>query len=226
MLARACRPAPATSPSGLEHVDDDVRAGGPGAPPGRARALALGSAVHQTLELCDLADEASVGPAAAAAAREAGRSDLAAETAELALACWRSAPVRAAAVAAAADAGTVFREVPIGALIDGVVVQGAVDLLYHDGDAWIVVDYKTDRAAEPEALRARYAPQGAAYAVAVEKATGQPVREVVFIAARAGGLDVHVPVDDALRASVAGEVGAAAGEGRAVRADELAGATA
>ena len=38
----ACRPAPATSPSGLEHVDEEVRSGGPGAPAGRAKALALG----------------------------------------------------------------------------------------------------------------------------------------------------------------------------------------
>jgi hypothetical protein len=70
-------------------------------------------------------------------------------------------------------------------------------------------------------LLERYAPQGAAYAVAVERATGGVVREVVFVAARAGGREVRVPVDDALRARVAGEVGAAAAEGRAVRPDEL-----
>ena len=221
LLARSCRPAPATSPSGLEHLDEDVRPGGPGAPPGRAAALALGAAAHRALQVCDLDDHASLAAAAAQAAAEAGRPDLAAETAELALACWRSAPVRAAARAAAADAGAVFREVPIGALIDGVVVQGAVDLLYRDGDAWVVVDYKTDRAADPDGLLERYGPQGAAYAVAVERATGGVVREVVFVAARAGGREVRVPVDDALRARVAGEVGAAAAEGRALRPDEL-----
>ena len=60
LLATATRPAAATSPSGLEHVDEEVRAGGPGAPPGRARALALGSAVHRVMELCDLDDESSL----------------------------------------------------------------------------------------------------------------------------------------------------------------------
>ena len=71
-------------------------------------------------------------------------------------------------------------------------------------------------------LRERYAPQGAAYAVAIEAATGDVVREVVFVAARAGGLAVRIPVDQALRESVAREVEAAVGEGRAINSDELA----
>jgi hypothetical protein len=102
------------------------------------------------------------------------------------------------------------------------VLTGAVDLLYRDGDEWVIVDYKTDRGVDGAALRERYSPQGAAYAVAVERATGRRVREVVLVAAAAGGLEVRVAVDDALRAAVAREVGAAVGEGRAVRADELA----
>ena len=106
--------------------------------------------------------------------------------------------------------------------MDGVVVGGAIDLVYRDGDEWVVVDYKTDRAAEPEVLRERYEPQGAAYALAVEAATGAVVREVCFVAARADGLVVSVPVDDALRARARQEVGAAAAAGRALRPDELA----
>jgi len=84
-----------------------------------------------------------------------------------------------------------------------------------------VVDYKTDRGADAGVLRERYTPQGAAYAVAVELATGRTVREVVFVAA-ADGLVVAVPVDDALRDLARSEVDEAVGEGRAVRADELA----
>ena len=140
----------------------------------------------------------------------------------LAGACWRSAPVRAAA---AAEPAEVYRELPIGVLVDGAVVSGAVDLLYRDGDQWVVVDYKTDRGADAGVLRERYTPQGAAYAVAVEAATGQVVREVVFVAAAAGGLVVTVPVDDELRALARSEVDAAVGEGRAIRADELAAPT-
>jgi ATP-dependent helicase/nuclease subunit A len=220
LLAEARRPARATSPSGLEHVDEEVRRGGPGAPPGRARALALGSAVHRVMELCDLADESSLASIAAAVTSDAGRPDLADDAAVLAGACWRSSPVRAAAAAKPAD---VYRELPIGALLNGAVVSGAVDLLYRDGDQWVVVDYKTDRGADADVLRERYSPQGAAYAVAVEAATGQVVREVDFVAAAApGGLVVIVPVDDELRALARSEVDAAVGEGRAIRADELA----
>jgi len=218
LLAEARRPARATSPSGLEHVDEEVRSGGPGAPPGRARALALGSAVHRVMELCDLADGSSIGRKAPDVAREVGRPDLAERAAALAGACWRAAPVRVAA--ASPD---VFRELPIGALLNGAVVSGAVDLLYRDGDEWVVVDYKTDRGADAGVLRKRYTPQGAAYAVAVEAATGGVVREVVFVAAAAAdGLVVTVPVDDALRDLARSEVDEAVGEGRAVRADELA----
>jgi len=218
LLAEARRPARATSPSGLEHVDEEVRSGGPGAPPGRARALALGSAVHRVMELCDLADGSSLAGIAAAVTLEQGWPDLAERAAALAGACWRAAPVRVAA--ASPD---VFRELPIGALLNGAVVSGAVDLLYRDGDEWVVVDYKTDRGADAGVLRKRYTPQGAAYAVAVEAATGGVVREVVFVAAAAAdGLVVTVPVDDALRDLARSEVDEAVGEGRAVRADELA----
>ena len=218
LLAAAGRPARATSPSGLEHVDEEVRSGGPGAPPGRAGALALGSAVHRVMELCDFADASSLPGIAAAVTREAGRPDLAAAAAALAGACWRAPPVRAAAASL-----EVYRELPIGALLNGAVVSGAVDLLYRDGDEWVVVDYKTDRGVAAGVLRERYTPQGAAYAVAVELATAQAVREVVFVAAAAAdGLVVTVPVDDELRARVEREVEAAVGEGRAIRADELA----
>lgn len=229
VLLGARRVAPATSPSGLEHVDEQVRAGGPGAPAGRAEALALGSAVHHTLELCDLDDEGSLDRVAAAAAREFERPDVAVEVAQLAAACWRAEPVRAAARAAASDRDAVHREVPIAALVDGVVLSGAVDLLYRDGEDWVIVDYKTDRVAEPDVLLARYRPQGAAYALAVEAVLGEGrVREVCFIAARAAHADgaahvVRVPVDDGLRAEARREIVAAAAAGVAVRADELGG---
>ena len=216
LLERAARPAPATSPSSLEHVDEEVRGGGPGAPPGRARALALGSAVHRVMELCDLRDAASLTGIAEAVAVELGRPDLAEPAAALAGACWRAAPVRAAAASP-----EVYREMPVGVLVDGVLVSGAIDLLYRDGETWVVVDFKTDSGAREGVLRERYAPQGAAYALAVEAVTGGTVGEVVFVAAAADGLVVTVPVDDALRAMARAEIGAAAGEGRPIRADEL-----
>jgi ATP-dependent exoDNAse (exonuclease V) beta subunit len=222
LLRRAGRPAAATSPSGLEHLDDEVRSGGPGAPAGRAKALALGSAVHRIMELCDLADPASVRRVAPSVLAELGRPDLADDAAELAAACWASTPVRAAALAQATGPEAVFREVPIGAVIGDVVVNGAVDLLYRSAQGWVVVDYKTDREADAGTLLERYRPQGAAYAVAAEAVLGAgAVCEVAFVPARAGGVPVVVRVDDELRSLARREIAAAAGEGRALRGDEL-----
>jgi ATP-dependent helicase/nuclease subunit A len=218
LLARAARSARATSPSALEQVDDAVRIGGAGAPPGRARALALGAAVHRVLELCDLNDAASLAPLAERAAAELGRPDLAGRVAELAAVCWRATPVRAAARSAA-----VHRELVVGALVGDTIVKGAVDLLYRDGESWVVVDYKTDRATDAVTFRARYEPQGAAYALAVEAAVGEPVREVVFVAAAAAGLEIVVPVSDELRERARRAVAAAGAHGVAVARDELCG---
>jgi len=235
LLADASRPARATSPSGLEHVDEEVVAGGPGAPPGRAAARVRGSAVHAVMELCDLHDEASIDRLAPAVAADAGRPDLAPKVAALAHACWRSAPARAAAASP-----QVYRELPVGFMVDDAVVTGAVDLLYLDGEQWVIVDYKTDRLGDETdrlnddtrrvdggevgaVLRERYSPQAAAYAVAVEKATGRTVREVVLVAASAGGEAIRIAVDDALRATVARDVRQAVTESRAVVQEELVG---
>jgi ATP-dependent exoDNAse (exonuclease V) beta subunit len=229
-LASAGAPARATSPSGLEHVDESVRGGGPGAPPGRARALALGSVLHRTMELCDLTDETSLSATATAAAAELDYPDLADEAVALALACWRAEPIRRAADAST-QPNAVHRELAVGFMSGDVVVSGAADLLFRDGGGWVVADYKTDRVdadAASEVLLARYRPQGAAYALAAESVLGEgEVREVCFVAARAAQPDgaalvITVPVDDALRAEARREIAAAADGGRALRPDELA----
>ncbi len=130
--------------------------------------------------------------------------------------------MRAAASAAAAlGVDAVHRELSVGALIDGVVLNGAIDLLYREEGEWVLVDYKTDKAADTDVLLGRYRPQGAAYAVALEAATGESVREVCFVAARADGLVVRVAVDDQLRAEAVREIGAAAAAGRALSLDEF-----
>jgi ATP-dependent helicase/nuclease subunit A len=64
------------------------------------------------------------------------------------------------------------REVPILSQEEGVVVRGAIDLLYRKEGRVYVADYKTDRVDEGRlaGLKAKYAAQGAAYCRAVEKA--------------------------------------------------------
>ena len=210
LLERARQPVAATSPSALEHVDGAAPDGGPGVPPGRAGALALGIAVHRVMELCDLGEEATLASLAAAAAAEHGRPDLADAAAVLARACWRAPRVRDAARSPEA-----YRELRVGACLEGVIVSGTVDLLFLDGEEWVVVDYKTDRDATVETLRRRYEPQGAAYALALEAATSRPVREVVFVAA-ATGLEAHVAVDDGLRDRARQAIVAAGSRGAAL----------
>jgi ATP-dependent exoDNAse (exonuclease V) beta subunit len=64
------------------------------------------------------------------------------------------------------------------------LLEGFVDLLFADDDGLVVVDYKTDRIADPDTLHATatfYRPQIAAYATALEKSCGQQVSRCVLL---------------------------------------------
>ncbi len=47
-----------------------------------------------------------------------------------------------------------WRETYVGSIVDDVLVEGYVDLLFRDDDGLVIVDYKTDAATDPEALAA------------------------------------------------------------------------
>ena len=81
--------------------------------------------------------------------------------------------------ARAASAGLCYRETPITLRLDsGVVVEGIVDLAYHDDGDVVVVDFKTDR--ELEAGMDTYRRQVQIYAHAIALATGRPARGVLM----------------------------------------------
>jgi ATP-dependent helicase/nuclease subunit A len=91
----------------------------------------------------------------------------------------------AAAAAAGAALEHVARSVPEGAqrhreipllvrLRDGTLVDGRIDLAWSDGRQWTVIDYKTDRREK------RSVGQLQLYALALQRATGLPVRGVVL----------------------------------------------
>ena len=69
-----------------------------------------------------------------------------------------------------------------------VLLQGVADCCIREGDALTVVDYKTDYVtAETLAARAsEYAPQVRAYAAALTRLLGKPVREGVLFFLRTG----------------------------------------
>ncbi len=84
------------------------------------------------------------------------------------------------------------------------LLEGYVDLLYETDGGLVVVDYKTDVVGDAvglDALVARYGVQAAAYALAVEAATGiAVVRAVLVFLTETEPLDVVVPDLDAARA--------------------------
>lgn len=81
------------------------------------------------------------------------------------------------------------REYPFTVLLSGgdplpeveagerILIQGVIDCLFREDDAWILVDYKSDRLETAEAFRSRYAVQLALYKRAVEQMTHMPVEE-------------------------------------------------
>jgi ATP-dependent exoDNAse (exonuclease V) beta subunit len=172
----------------------------------RGRAgTALGRAVHAVLQSIDLAGGGDTGAAAraqAAAEGIAGRADDVERLVRIAL--------NSDAVRAAVASGRYWREVYVSAQVNGVTVEGFIDLLYETPEGLVVVDYKTDalpdQARLDEAL-ARYRLQGAAYALALQESLGRPVTRCtfVFVQARAG-TDRDVDDLDAALADVRGRL--------------------
>ncbi len=150
----------------------------------RGRAgTALGRAVHAVLQSIDLDTGAGLEATARAQALAEGVADREGEIRDLAASVLAS-PVVRDAVAGGWDR---WRELPVAAEVDGVLLEGFVDLLVRSPDGLVVVDYKTDAIASDADLDTavrRYSIQGAAYALALEAALGEPVTRCVFIFAR------------------------------------------
>lgn len=58
---------------------------------------------------------------------------------------------------------------------DGILI-GTMDLLFREGDGWVLVDYKTDYARDDASLLAEYSLQLGLYCKAAERILGEPVR--------------------------------------------------
>ncbi len=83
----------------------------------------------------------------------------------------------------------IHREYPFTVLLPGgsplpavekgeeILIQGVIDCLFREDDAWILVDYKSDRLETEKAFRSRYAVQLDLYRRAVEQITQRPVAE-------------------------------------------------
>jgi len=139
---------------------------------------AVGRAVHGVLQTIDLASGAGLDDAVGAQCQAEAVPDRAEDVARLVRQALDSPVVQAAA--AAPHWREVYACTPIGDRL----LEGYVDLLYRGPDGLVVVDHKTSGSADPDELDRRvegYRLQGAAYAVAVGRATAEPVTRVVFL---------------------------------------------
>ena len=146
----------------------------------------IGSAVHGVLQLLDLTDPtdteiANLCDAQAWAESVPEHVDTVRASVESAL----QAPI----VASCAQHRH-WKELFVATPVGSVTLEGYVDLLVETPEGLVVVDYKTDSVADERAVEAKlahYRLQGAAYAVAVQNATGRPVVDVQFVFCKPGG---------------------------------------
>ncbi len=75
-----------------------------------------------------------------------------------------------------------------------VLVQGSIDCCFLEGGTWILLDFKTDRGSDAEALTQRYRAQLRLYALALERITGIPVSEIRLCLLRSGEA-LQIPLD-------------------------------
>jgi ATP-dependent helicase/nuclease subunit A len=138
----------------------------------------MGRAVHAVLQAIDLGTQEGLDNVARAQAAAEGIANRAGDVARLARQACQSEPVRRAVAS-----GRMWREVPIGAPAQGVVLEGFIDLLFQTDQGYEIVDYKTDevRSDELDARMDRYRLQGEAYAELVRTITDKTPVAVSFV---------------------------------------------
>ena len=167
--------------------------------PGRMTAAERGTAYHRAMQLIDLRaldglDGRSLADAIRARLDEGVSRRLMTEAQREAVHPARLAEFLQNPVGQRLRrAETVKREWPFNALVradealspaeagrfagEELLVQGTIDCCFIEDGAWILLDYKTDRSGDLDALRDHYRAQLSVYALALERITGIPVRQ-------------------------------------------------
>ncbi len=176
-FARASIPASVAATKLAEIDKEEAERGEVSYRRGRA-GTSLGRAVHSALQSIDLETGAGleeISRAQAAAEGIGGR--------------WRDVArlvrrgIETSVVKRAVASKQYYREVFVSTPVNGTLVEGFIDLLFESDGCLVVVDYKTDEVDGEEAAgraKDRYRVQVGAYALAVEEATGLPVKEIVL----------------------------------------------
>ncbi len=159
-----------------EEPDFESRGTSPSEARPRGRGTNFGLAVHSTLQILNHGGDTRLAKVARAqAAAEGVGPDGVIRAVETALA---SEPVQVAITKGA------LKEVFASAKMEGVLLEGIIDLLYEDSDGLHVIDYKTNSDASPSG-RAKamedYRLQGGAYALMLEATTGRRVADCKFL---------------------------------------------
>ncbi len=165
-------------------AQEDGTPGGDGGEPvvriARSTARSIGDALHHVMEVIDLATGDGLEAVVAAMCVEAAVPDEVDNVVQMAQNCLHSEPVKRAVAG-----GKYWREVSFTVpRKDGGFDVGRVDLVFREGDGLVVVDYKTDRVTEQQDLTAKYSPQAHAYMEGLQSASGEAVRECLFVLAR------------------------------------------
>ena len=139
----------------------------------------VGRAVHAVLQTINLATGEGIEETARAQAYAEGIPGRIDDIIR-----FSKAAVQSNIVKRAVESGRYWREVPVGVPIAGGSLQGFIDLLFEGPDGLVIIDYKTDsvRAEGTGAAAAKYRPQAAGYALAIQRAMPErSVAEVVFL---------------------------------------------
>jgi ATP-dependent helicase/nuclease subunit A len=163
LLARAARPLPRVSPSKLAaeaEPRDDEPVGAD-----REKAMSFGSAVHDALEMVDLAattaqQRSQIEQFVARTGLNDGDKRRAIELVTNALGSELFTRAR--------RADQVYRELPFTQVVGEGLMEGKIDLLFRENGRWVLVDYKTDARVEV----AKYTQQLRAYETALRQVAG------------------------------------------------------
>lgn len=156
-------------------------------PSRRGRAgTSIGRAVHATLQSIDLADPSEVSVRTSAEAHAAAEGLTQPEQVEMVVRHALSA-ITAAPVLEAVRSKRWWREVFVAAEVEGVLLEGYIDLMWECDDGSIrLLDYKTDGINTNDdsaefMVQRRYRLQAATYALALEKSLGLRPASAQFV---------------------------------------------
>jgi len=178
VIQAASKPASIAATT-LAHVKKEEAEGGEAAYWRGRGGTNLGRAVHSVLQSVDLDTGQGLEKISRAQAAAEGIPQRWQEIADMSQRALDSEIVRRALAS-----GRYYREVFVSAPVNGVLIEGFIDLLFEEDGGLVIVDYKTDTLNSDEETQrsmANYRLQGGAYALALGKLSGRPVKEAVFL---------------------------------------------